>query len=496
MISEMQRNLIITGAIRREKPTHLARESKTDIKTVKKVLNEAEGYIAVIKNPNSTQEERCNADTALFIPHKYDSSKRFGRFRKFTQNDEKLLETILREEEEKNHLLGNHKQHITVDCIYQRLVDAGCTMSRSGVAKHIRARLKRFREAFIRQEYPFGQRAEFDFGDVKLWIKGRLVKLAIAVFGLPASDYLWARLYYRKTTDAVIDSHVRFYDEIGGVPEEMFYDNLKNMVISHVRGEKVIYTRTAIAMASHYGFKLNATNPYRGNEKGSVERGVSKSRCCAFITKYKYDSLEEAQQALADGLRKHNATTAIEEEKKHLQPAPYPFQTYEYDKIHVDKYFCVRYQNNHYSVPDYLKDREVDVKIGANTIVIHSNGKHVATHERKFGRDEWSIDIFHFIKTLLRKPGALRNSTALKCHRDLKAVFDLYYEDKPKRFIEILNEHKSLTLPEIIAKLEEEATKKEAYQSSPYDIIAANVRNQAINQLKQISELQKRGVAL
>ena len=63
------------------------------------------------------------------------------------------------------------------------------------------------------------------------------------------------------------------------------------------------------------------------------------------------------------------------------------------------------------------------------------------------------IDISHYLDTFLRKPGALRNSTALKSVPELKDIFDKYYKNNPKSFIVKLNENKHLELKELIEVL-------------------------------------------
>jgi hypothetical protein len=60
------------------------------------------------------------------------------------------------------------------------------------------------------------------------------------------------------------------------------------------------------------------------------------------------------------------------------------------------------------------------------------------------------VDIYHYLNTLLRKPGAINNSVALKQIPRLKAIFDTHYKDKPKQFIEEFLENKHLEIDEII----------------------------------------------
>jgi len=64
------------------------------------------------------------------------------------------------------------------------------------------------------------------------------------------------------------------------------------------------------------------------------------------------------------------------------------------------------------------------------------------------------IDIYHYLNTLYKKPGAVRNSVALKSIPRLKAIFDTHYQNQPKKFIECFLENKNLPIDEIIALFE------------------------------------------
>ena len=69
------------------------------------------------------------------------------------------------------------------------------------------------------------------------------------------------------------------------------------------------------------------------------------------------------------------------------------------------------------------------------------------------GKEKTCIDIRHYLHTLEKKPGALKNSLALKSNPELKKLFDTYYKDKPKTFIDLLRKNKELSTDEIIRNL-------------------------------------------
>ena len=83
------------------------------------------------------------------------------------------------------------------------------------------------KEAYIRQEYPMAKAAEFDWGDVTLYIDelGCKRRFKIGVFTLKYSDYRFAYLYTTENTESFLDIHTKFIEHIQGVPEEIVYDN-------------------------------------------------------------------------------------------------------------------------------------------------------------------------------------------------------------------------------------------------------------------------------
>ena len=89
----------------------------------------------------------------------------------------------------------------------------------------------------------------------------------------------------------------------------------------------------------------------------------------------------------------------------------------------------------------------------------------ICKHKRIFGKDNMSVDIYHYLGTLLRKPGAVRNSVALKSIPKLKAIFDTHYATDPKRFIETFTQHKELSVDEIVALFEEKTSNQSAMRA-------------------------------
>jgi hypothetical protein len=73
------------------------------------------------------------------------------------------------------------------------------------------------KEAYIRQVYRPGETCEFDRGEIKLEISGKRRSFQLAVFTSAYGNYRYAFIYERQDTLAFMESHVRFFQIIGGV---------------------------------------------------------------------------------------------------------------------------------------------------------------------------------------------------------------------------------------------------------------------------------------
>lgn len=339
--------------------------------------------------------------------------------------------------------------------------DKGFDISYPSIAVYVRKKRNINKECFIKQEYDFADRLEYDFGEVKLLIAGKLCKLYIAVLSSPASNFRWAYLYKSQNQEVFFDSQVSFFDMLGGMYREVVYDNMKNVVHRFVgRNEKELNPKL-LEFANYYGFSINVTNCFSGNEKGHVEGSVRIVRKNAFAEKYEFDSYEEACKYLEHSLVDLNKDSLIEEEKKKLLNLRPRYELASISEHTVDKYSLIQVERNKYSVPDYIVGRKVLVRKYAGEIKIYINNKLLASHKRKDGANEYSIDINHYLDSLARKPGAIRNSLALKSHPDLKAIFDKYFTSNPKRFIKSLEENKGKDMDQLLDMLKIYANSKD-----------------------------------
>ncbi|MCL1990893.1 MAG: hypothetical protein FWG67_08405 [Defluviitaleaceae bacterium] len=273
--------------------------------------------------------------------------------------------------------------------------------------------------------------------------------MKIGVFSLKNSDYRFARLYTHENTECFLDVHRQFFEHIEGVPKEIVYDNALVQVKRFVGGEKKP-TEAVIRLSSYYGYEPRYTNYFRGNEKGHVERSVEIVRRKAYCTQQCFATIAEAETALIKAINKNNASikqrtgitadTAFAYESEFLMPARIPLDVSVFMEVSVNKYSLIYVDTNFYSVPDFLSEKKVMVRKYPNRIRVYYNDEFLFETKRVLkGRNQYQIDINHYLETLKKKPGAITHSLALKQAKPwLQKIFHDYYGQKPRDFITLL----------------------------------------------------------
>ena len=436
-------------------------------KTVAKYWNEYKENIQKLKNTTNELEIKEIQEKIVSKP-KYNSASRVRR--KITEEFLNALKKILDEEAQKERILGTNKQALTKLQIHELLKQQGFNVSYSSVANEISKIKNSGKECFIRQEYGFGDRLEYDFGEVKLVINGVLRKYYIAVLSSPAGNFRWCYLYDNCKKEVFMDSHVRFFKMIGGVWKEIVYDNMRNVVSKFIGKNKKELNEDLVKMSMYYGFDINVTNAFSGNEKGYVEGSVKYLRNKIFAMNYKFNSEESAIEYMESQLMKLNEESKIEEEKLHLKTVKPPLELANITTSVVNKYGFIQVENNFYSVPEYLIGQRVTSKIYYNKIIIYSNYEYVCEHKKIDGEKKISADIRHYLKTLSQKPGALKNSYVLKSNPILRTIYNKYYIQKPKQFIQIITENKEKNDKELEKILAEKSTNLIVMQKSQSNI--------------------------
>ena len=111
------------------------------------------------------------------------------------------------------------------------------------------------------------------------------------------------------------------------MPIEILYDCMKTAVTGEDGDGHIIYNRSLIALAKHYGFLPRACRPYRAKTKGKVERPFSYIRKDFFLAR-SFLNLDDLNAQLQDWLntvanvRRHATTQRIVSEAKRVSCRP------------------------------------------------------------------------------------------------------------------------------------------------------------------------------
>lgn len=431
---------IILGSYREGKSQRcISKELSINRKTVNKFIEDYESW--KLSNPDAT------LSVYLSKSDSYDSSNRSKIV--LTREVQSRIDALL-EVNDKNRSLGLHKQLLKKSDIFTRLQSEGISIGYTTVCNYIRSKETKgsSSEAFIRQSYVPGSSCEFDWGEIKLTIGGSLQRFQLAVFTSSYSNYRYACIYNRQDTLAFMESHVSFFNYTQGAFKEMVYDNMRVAVAKFIGKHEKEPTRALLDLRSHYGFNHRFCNARKGNEKGHVERSVEHIRRKAFGFTHSFDSLEVAQQHLLTIIEQINdtkqqltgksANALFEEEKPYLLAVSSDLNCSETVELRVDKYATVSFRTNRYSVPDHLVGDFVSVKFFSSELEIYHKDMLLGKHPRNYGKHEWIIAIEHYLHTLKTKPGALPGSLALISSAYLKQLYETYFTQAPRGFIELL----------------------------------------------------------
>lgn len=436
MICFMDRNDIYADFKRGLSNSEIARNHNCSRNTVIKFRKQ---YEEAMKQENASQVEDF-----LRAKPKYKTPVKPKRV--LTKQVVDIIEAAMHENAVKR-ATGMRKQCKMGKDIYQELIDKGYDVSYRSITRYIFEKTKSkdasVKECFIKQGYTPGAQMEFDWGEVTLEIAGQVAKYNLAAVAL-SSNGRWGALYPRQDKQAMMEAHVDCFDYWGHVPQNMVYDNMRTAVKSFT-GRQKTPTAELMMLEAFYGFKHRFCNVCSGNEKGHVERAVEILRRRAFAQRMSFDSLDSANIHLQKIFERDNAliADAIKEDLSYMLPATARMDCYEADYRHVGKLSTFCLDTNNYSVPCQYVDKDVWVKKSSRKVLVYDteyDGKKlIAEHSRNYGTEQWQMELSHYLKVLLAKPGALRQSVAFRQTPEaLQALYEKHFSGDTKSFIEML----------------------------------------------------------
>lgn len=303
--------------------------------------------------------------------------------------------------------------------IHDMLVERGYKGSARSVRRFVRmVRPARKREAFLRLDPICGEEAQIDWayvGPVPV-AGGGSRSLWLFVMVLSWSRAMWGEFCFDTTVHSLLRSLVRGCRAFGGTARRWLFDNPKIVVLER-HGSAVRFHPLLLDLAGSFRVQLRLCGPYRGNEKGRVERKIRFLRD-RFLAGREIHSIEQGNRELADFIAKtaHRQPhptwptrpigDCLIEEQARLLPLPTPLPATDVvEPVLVDKTAFVRFDTNLYSVPPDHVDKTVTLVADDGRLRILDGATVIAEHPRSWGRRQKVESADHRAQILRSKPG-------------------------------------------------------------------------------------------
>lgn len=302
-----------------------------------------------------------------------------------------------------------------------------------------RARRKARHKVYVMLDYQPGEAAQIDFGEGDVIVADKLVVAQLFLMWLGYSSATFMKAYPAQTQEIFFDGHASAFDFFGGVPHQVWYDNLKVAVLKILKGRNRQEQEAFVSLRSHYLFEAHFCNPAAGWEKGGVEGRVGYGRRNWLIPTKEFPSWEALNDYLAEQCRnewqrrlrgrEETIGQRLAREQEHFLPLPAPFPCCKTVPVKPNHLSLVSFDNNRYSVPVDHAYEQLLLRAFVDRVEITSGAQVVASHRRCWEREQDILDPLHFLSLLERKPRAFTQSKAIRQWRERwPEAFERYWE--------------------------------------------------------------------
>ena len=322
--------------------------------------------------------------------------------------------------------------------IYEKLLEQGFEGKYTIVKQYVATKKTDLNEkATVRFETLPGLQGQVDwafFEDFKILKEsGEEKSLYCFLMILGYSRMRYIEFVTDMSTDTLIRCHINAFRYYGGYPNEILYDNIKQVVIKRLLKQSDSEMNKQFQdFAGFYGFSPVLCRPYRGQTKGKVERTVQYVRD-NFMTGIRYTSLADLNGQAAAWCGKVNAKVHGTTNQRPCDRLPAeclnPLEReYIIDRINqrkAGKDCLISFLQNQYSVPSEYAGKTVTVVALNDTLGIYFDGKQIALHKISYNKKDIVVNSKHYRKmtvkqsfdienTLLHNPNLIDFSFAIK----------------------------------------------------------------------------------
>ena len=270
--------------------------------------------------------------------------------------------------------------------ILEKLQEQGFDGKYSIVKEYVRGKKMDLDEkATVRFETMPGKQGQMDWGffeDHLVYEDGKWKKLYCFLMILGYSRMRYIEFVTDMSTNTLIRCHQNAFRYFGGYPEEILYDNMKQVVIKRLlKQEDSTLNRQFEDFAGFYGFKPILCRPYRGQTKGKVERTVQFVRD-NFMVGIKYDNLPDLNGQAQAWCNKVNG-------KVHATTNEIPFERLKSERLNPLR-------------REYI-GKDVAVVALESMLAAYYEGKQIALHRISYQKKDMVVNPQHYRRLTLKQ---------------------------------------------------------------------------------------------
>lgn len=253
----------------------------------------------------------------------------------------------------------------------------------------------------MRQQHKAGEKLFVDYAGQTVPIvnpdTGKVHPAQIFVAVMGASNYTWAEATWSQKLPDWLQSHVRCFEFLKGLPEIVVPDNLRSGVSKACRYDP--NTNPAYQqLAAHYGVAVIPARPRKPQDKAKAEVGVQiiERWILARLRHHTFFTLSELNQCIRSLLTEvnHKPFRQLKGsrqswfdtiDKPALGPLPsHPYQYADIKTVKVNVDYHIQYDGHLYSVPHHLVGERLECHATDKLITMYFKSQRITSHIRRF----------------------------------------------------------------------------------------------------------------